>query len=85
VTTFGLGHLLVNVLGTSSPFARHRFAGCEPAGSLQIWPQPHPRSILWPPANIIGDDEAYFLANMMRKSGFFDHSRDRAANWTFAF
>jgi hypothetical protein len=81
-TTFGLGHVLFCVVSGSDPgFPRH-FHGCENEGLLQIWPV-HPRSILWPPAIIIGDAEANMVANIFKWCGAFDHRLDPGANWTF--
>lgn len=84
-TTFGMGHLLVCALSSSSPTIERDFTLFEPENSFQIWPQVRSRSILWPPVEFIRDDEAYRFANILRTSGVFDHSRDRAANWTFTF
>lgn len=83
-TTFGLGHLLITVLGSSFPTIRDVFSGRELDGAIQIWPQ-HPRSILWPPNKVFDDAEAYKLANIIRLSGAFDHSFDPGAEWTFTF
>lgn len=81
-TTFGLGHLLVSVVGGSYPSMTDIFAGKDIADALQIWPT-HPRSILWPPATYLDDEGATVLANIIKNSGAFDHSLDPGADWTF--
>ncbi len=83
-TTFGVGHILFCVVSSSSPDIDARFAGCEADGLVQIWPA-QPRSVLWPPARIFGDREAYALANIIGLSKAFDNSFDPGANWTFTF
>lgn len=82
-TTFGLGHTLFCVLSSSLPDIGNNFAGVEPFGLVQIWP-PQPRSILWPAVTILGDSDAYNVANLISKSRAFDQSLDPAADWTFA-
>lgn len=82
-TTFGLGHILFCVVSGSDPNMGRHFAGREADGLVQIWPA-QVRSILWPPARIFGDREAYQLANIFSLSGIFDDSFDPGANWAFA-
>jgi hypothetical protein len=81
-TTFGVGHVLFCVVSGSAPdFAVH-FNGRDNEGLFQIWPA-HPRSILWPPAAILGDEQADTVANIFKWSGAFDQSLDPGADWTF--
>lgn len=81
-TTFGIGHILFSVVSSSLPGVGTSFAGREPFGLVQIWP-PQARSILWPTATILGDSDAYNVANIIRLSNAFNHSLDPGANWAF--
>lgn len=83
-TTFGVGRILFSVLSSSSPGIGQDFAGNESDGFIQIWPA-QPRSILWPPTTIFGDTQANAVANILRQTKAFNHSLDRAADWTFTF
>ncbi len=83
-TTFGVGHILFCVVSGSSPDMETSFGGRDADGLLQIWPI-CPRSILWPPQTILGDQQAHTLANIFKWSGAFDQSFDPGANWTFTF
>ena len=51
-------------------------------GLFRIWP-PEPRSILWPPFNILGDPQVNALANILTQSGAFNQSFNPNADWTF--
>lgn len=81
-TTFGVGHVLFCVVSGSSPDMELRFGGRDTDGLFQIWPA-HPRSILWPPKNILGDEQADTVANILRWSSAFDQTLDPGASWTF--
>lgn len=83
-TTFGVGHILFCVVSGSSLDIEARFGGRDADGLLQIWPA-CPRSILWPPQTIFGDEQAYTLANILKWGGDFDDSLDPGADWTFTF
>ena len=83
-TTFVVGHVLFCVVSGSSPYLKEVLPGRDANGLIQIWPQLAPRLILWPPATVFGDEEAYAISDFFGKSGFFDSSLSPGANWTYA-
>jgi hypothetical protein len=85
-TTFGLGNVLFCAINTTSPDAVRYYSGREDSalvsGLLQIWPGCH-RTILWPPVNILGDEQADNVSNIFKHSTFLDPRSDPGADWSF--
>lgn len=81
-TTFGLGHMLFLVVGTTWDQIHTKFTGLEGHGLFQIYPT-RARSILWPPTQILADPQANAVANILNMSGAFDQSLNPQADWTF--
>lgn len=81
-TTFGIGRVVFLVVGTTLESAPEIFSKFEGKGLFRIW-LPLPRSILWPPADILGDPQVNVLANILSQSGVFNQSLNPLANWAF--
>ena len=82
-TTLGIGRVVFLVVGTMWKPAPEVFSRFDGKGLFRIWPS-LPRSILWPPNDILGDPQVNALANILSQSGVFNQSLNPLANWTFA-
>ena len=81
-TTFGIGRVVFLIVGTTWEHVPELFRRFDGNGLFRIWP-PEPRSILWPPFNILGDLQVSALANILTQSGAFNQSLNPKADWTF--
>lgn len=80
-TTFGMGHVIFHIIGTTWPESEAVFRGRENSGLIRVWPS-YPRSVLWPPTTNLTDPQVGEVAHVLNRT--FDNSLNPLARWSFS-
>lgn len=82
-TTFGMGKILFNAISSDAPGVKPALLEGGIDGMVRIWPNEPQCSIVWPMYEVMDDERAGEVANILNMPQFFDHTYDEARGWSY--